>query len=295
MKTAFLLGLFAPTLVFATAFATTALANDKAICLSAASKGQRLRATHKLVEARDQLRVCAAARCPKVVQRDCANWLAEVEDALPSVVVTAKTGRGADLVDVKVSVDGEPFVSKLDGQAIPMNAGSHSFHFETPDGTTLDQQVLLKEGEKNQSVAVVLGPIPPPPSARSAPSNGSESAPVSSDSGGTSHAGKTAGWVLAASGVAGLGVGGAFGVIALGDKNSAHCNPSGVCDPGTVSGIKTAALVSDIGWIAGGVLMATGLALILFSPNGSGGHAASVRVVPVVTANGGGIAAGGSW
>ncbi|MGH7297561.1 MAG: hypothetical protein ACRELB_21670, partial [Polyangiaceae bacterium] len=71
-----------------------------------------------------------------------------------------------------------------------------------------------------------------------------------------------------------------------------------LCDPGKASGIKSAALVSDIGWISGGVLLATGAALVLFAP---GGHtegaagAAGVRVAPIAIAGGGGALLGGSW
>jgi hypothetical protein len=285
MKTGFLVGLLVPTALVATA----ALADDKAACLDAASKGQRLRDTHKLAEAREQLRVCAAAHCPAVVQSDCANWLADVEKALPSVVLSAKTAAGADLVDVKVSVDGQPLVSKLDGQAVSMNAGPHTFHFEGVDGTGLDLQRLLKEGEKNQAVAVVLGAAPPAPSA----SQGTVPAPEAPSR--SSSPWKTVGWVLGGVGVAGLGVGTVFGVLATGDKTRAHCDANNVCDPGTVSGIKSAALVSDVGWIAGGVLLASGAALVLFAPSASRKPTEGVGVVPVVTARGGEIVARGTW
>jgi hypothetical protein len=269
MKTHFLLGLLMPTVLLTTA----AFADDKAACMDAASKGQRLRDTHKLVEARAELRVCATAQCPSVIQSDCAIWLADVEKALPSVVVTAKDGAGADLVDVKVSVDGRPLASKLDGQAVPMNAGPHTFHFEGADGSILDRQVMVKEGERNQAVAVVLGAAAPTPSSTW----------------------KTLGWVLGGTGVVGLGVGTVFGVIAMGDKNGAHCDANNVCDPGTTRGIKSAALVSDVGWIAGGVLLAGGAALVLFAPSGSRKPESGVNVAPVVTASGGAIVAGGSW
>ena len=60
----------------------TSLADDKETCLDAVSKGQRFRDTHKLVQAREQFRVCAAATCPAVVQTDCAQWLDSVDKAL---------------------------------------------------------------------------------------------------------------------------------------------------------------------------------------------------------------------
>jgi hypothetical protein len=275
-----------------------AMADDKAACLDAAAKGQRLRGAHQLVEAREQMRACAAAQCPAVVQTDCARWLDEVEAALPTVVVAAKNGSGVDLFDVKVSVDGKLVASKLDGQGAAMNAGPHTFHFEGADGTSVDQQVMIKEGEKNQVVSVVLGASPAAaPGPAGLPATVPETAPA------TSSPLRTVGWVLGGAGMVGLGVGAVFGLVAMSDKNAAHCVDN-LCDPGKASGIKSAALVSDIGWIAGGVLLATGAGLVLFAPSGhaesaagtaSAQGAAALRVTPVAIAGGGGALLGGAW
>jgi hypothetical protein len=277
---------------------TPARADDKAACIDANSKGQRFRDEHKLVEAREQLRICAAAHCPAVIQTDCASWLAEVEKALPGVVVTAKNGAGAYLVDVKVSVDGQPLLSKLDGRAVPLNAGPHAFHFEGADGTSVDQQVFVREGDKNQPVTAVLGEPARAPSGSNAhavePVKPGANTDTSANAKTTSSPLKTVGWVTGGVGVVGLGLGAAFGLIAMGDKSGAHCDANNVCDPGSTSGIKSAALVSDIGWIAGGVLVATGAALLLFAPSGAPASA-GVRITPVVTASGGAVVVGGAW
>jgi hypothetical protein len=268
---------------------SVAFADDKAACLDASLQAQSLRAAHQLVEAREQLRVCATSRCPAVVAADCSSWLAEVEKALPSIVLSARSAAGADLVDVRVSVDGKPLVSKLDGQAMPMDAGAHTFHFEGADGPGLDQQVVVKEGEKNQAVAVVLGAPAPPP------------APVIHDRAAEgpqpSSAWKTVGWVLGGVGIVGLGVGTAFGVIALGNKSS-DCPTSDTCKVGSLSGLRSDALVSDIGLIAGGALLAGGVALVLFSPGASRespSAAGAVRVSPSLMAGGGGALLSGAW
>jgi hypothetical protein len=291
MKSRILLGLF----LAAMAQTTAAFGDDKAACLDAASKGQRLKATHKLVDARDQLRVCAASQCPAVVQSDCANWLAEVESALPTVVVTARDGTGADLADVKVSVDGQPLLAKLDGQAVPMDAGPHTFRFErAKDDASLERQVIVREGEKNQAVAVVLG------AARAAPAPPSGATGVPSPGGGDRPAStpwKTIGWVLGGAGVVGLGVGAAFGLSAMGDKSSADCNPSNQCAPGPLGSARSAALAADVGFVAGGVLLAGGVALVLVGSGASATRetAGSVKVAPTVGASGGGLVLGGSW
>ncbi len=285
---------------------------DKAACLEAVSKGQVLREAHKLVEARDQFRVCARAECPAVVRADCTSWVVEVETALPTVVITAKNEAGRDLFDVDVSAEGQPLVSKLDGQAVPMNPGIHAMKFETADGASLEQKIVVKEGVKNQDVAVILHtrkspagavgatlPTSPPAGANEAPAadEAVPSVPAQANEGGGSSAWRTVGWVATAVGVAGLGVGTAFGVVAISDKSSAHCDSSNACDAGPLNDAKSAATVSTVGLIAGGALLAGGVALVLSAPKGDKpeARAASLKLAPLVGARDGGLPLAGTW
>jgi hypothetical protein len=285
-------------LAAALAASTGAHADDKAACLEGASNGQALRRAHRLVEAREQFRTCSAQRCPAVVQADCLNWLDAVEKSLPSVVVAATDGAGAPRVDVKVRVDGELLQLKLDGRAVPLNPGLHVFHFEAGDGAGVEEQVLVREGEQNQNVSVVLKDANAPGS-NSAPDSAAAPATGTGEGGlpaaAESSFWKTVGWVLAGVGVAGIATGTAFGIVAIGDKNAAHCGADNLCDPGSLGGLKSAALVSDVGWIAGGAMLAGGLALVLFAPR-SGAPAAGVKVAPVLVGSGGAAAVvGASW
>jgi hypothetical protein len=298
-KTALALSLCASSLLLA----TPASADDKAACVQASSQGQTLRDAHKLVEAREQFRACSRKQCPGVVQRDCTGWLSDVERSLPTIVVSAKNASGGDLVDVAVSVDGAALTAKLDGQAVPMNPGPHTFHFEMADGTKLDQQVVVREGEKNQSVAVVIKPAAPVQAAVPAPAPAPAPAPeakpatvATPDSGGGSGTWKTVGWIAGGVGVVGVAVGVVFGFAAMSDKNNANCDSHNQCDSGPLSSARGAATASDIALIAGGVLAAGGLTLVLVAP---GAHEAtgtgSVRVAPMVGAGGGGAVIGTSW
>jgi hypothetical protein len=287
MKTRALLGLTS-ALVLA---APWAAADGKQQCLDAATDGQKLRDAHKLIEARDKFRLCAAAGCPAVVQGDCAGWLDAVEKNLPSVVLSAKTSAGTPVVDARVSVDGQPFATKLDGEALAINPGTHTFHFESPAGATHDELVVVNEGGKNQVIAVVLGgaaPAPQPAAVPQGPGGGTATGESSSSL-------KTWGWVIGGVGVAGLAVGAVFGVVAINDKSHAYCDSDNFCDPGTTSAIKSAALVSDVGWIAGGLLTAGGLGLVLFAPSGQSGAQTGVRVSPLVAAGAGGVSLSRSW
>jgi hypothetical protein len=128
----------------------------KAACLDSASTGQTLRDAHKLVLARVQFQICASATCPAGVQRDCVTWLAELDRTVPTLVLSAKDGAGKDLVDIRVSMDGQPLVSTLDGRAVAVDPGMHTFRFERADGTQVTEPTLVKEGEKAQPLAVVL-------------------------------------------------------------------------------------------------------------------------------------------
>jgi hypothetical protein len=268
---------------------TSAFADDKADCVDAASKGQTLRDEHKLVEARDQFRLCARGVCPAAVRNDCANWLDSAERDLPTVVITAKNGAGAPLIDVRVSVDGQPLASSFDGEAIPMNPGSHAFHFEAPDGTKLDQQVVVSEGQHNQPIAAVLGS---PTDKERALEQATVRSPSDRDPSSTL---KTVGWVAGGLGIVGLALGGTFGIIAIEEKSDAHCDANKFCDAGPLNSSKSAATVSNVGLIAGGVLLAGGAAIVLFSSHGQPERVASVKVAPTLASRGGGLVLGGVW
>ena len=250
---------------------------DKAACLDAVSKGQVLREAHKLVEAREQFRVCARAECPAVVRGDCTSWVVEVETALPTVVITAKDEAGRDIFDVDVSAEGQPLVSRLDGRAVPMNPGIHTLRLETADGGSLEQPIVVKEGVKNQDVGVVLHtrqsptaaaatlPVSAPPVANGAGVESGQAQPTERRGSG---AWRTVGWVAGAVGIVGLGVGTVFGVMAISDKSAAHCDASNACDAGPLHDANSAATASTVGIVAGGVLLAGGAALVLFAPGG---------------------------
>jgi hypothetical protein len=268
--------------------APSARADEKAICLDAATKGQRHRDLHRLVEAREQFRICASAGCPAVVQSDCGGWLQDVERELPTVVLSAKNADGADLVEVKVTMDGQPFASKLDGQAAAVNPGAHTFRFEGPAGASFERRVVVREGERSQPVAVVLAAGPATTVAApalTAPS--AEPRPSSSPW-------RSVGWVVGGVGAAGMATGLVVGAFALGDR-SAHCDAGNACDPGTASAIKSAALAADVALIAGGVLAASGLALVLLSPKGHPEPGPRAVLVPTMGRSGGGFVARADW
>ncbi|HEY2516347.1 MAG TPA: hypothetical protein VGI39_35995, partial [Polyangiaceae bacterium] len=78
----------------------------KSACVRAYESSQVLRQQGHHLDAREALRVCAREECPVLVRTDCANWLVDLEEALPSIVVHATTD-GVERNDVTVLVDGK--------------------------------------------------------------------------------------------------------------------------------------------------------------------------------------------
>jgi hypothetical protein len=270
-----------------------ALADDRSACFDAAAQGQTFRDQHKLVEARDRFRVCAQQTCPKSMKTDCAGWLDATEKELPTVVLSAKDGSGRDVLDATVTLDGHPLASKLDGQAVAVNPGPHAFRFERLDGTTATEQVLLKEGEKVRSIAVVLTRVasaapaavaPASPASLAAPAAaapaGADETPAASSPGGGM---RTAGWITGGAGLAGLAAG--IALVAVGGGDRGDCRSDGGCpNQAALDKYNRGTPLLNAGYVllaAGGVATAAGVVLWIASPgraNPEAGRRDGVRV-----------------
>jgi hypothetical protein len=283
----------------------TALADEKAICLDAVAKGQTFRDEHKLIEAREQFRVCARSQCPGVVQGDCVGFLDAVEKNLPSVVFAAKDGTGADLTDVSVSADGQAVVARLDGAALPMNPGTHTFVF-TRGAVTAKTSATILEGAKNQVVSATLRAaiapatvVPPAGSARSLAEPAPAPARVDANA---SEGSKGATWLpIAAMAVGGVGLatGVVFSVLAHGKRTDGdNLCTGGVC-PDAVAGqvgslnsdATTFGQVAVASYVVGGVALAAGVVLqIVKGPHAAKSGGTGLHVAPTVGPGTAGIA-----
>jgi len=180
----------------------------KLACAQSAEDAQQLRMDGKLVAAHARLLACARPACPAPVLRDCSAWLSEVETLLPTVVLGARDAHGHDVLSAQVSIDGVVVSRGLDGKAIAVDPGAHTFHFEAA-GATADESVLIREGEKGRVLTGILAgglqaPSPPPPLEPA-----STTAPVSPWT-----------WVLGGVGVVALGVGGYLELSVNSDASS---------------------------------------------------------------------------
>jgi hypothetical protein len=280
--------------LLAMAFASLpARADDPSACFDAAETGQKLRAAHKLIEAREKLRLCLAPTCPATMRTDCSTWFNEIESAIPTVVLSAKDATGNDVLEVVVTVDDRPLVNRLDGAAIPMDPGPHTFRFQWPDGTSRERRSLVVEGQKDLVIAVSLAPTGsvtggalPPPSAL----------PVRGEPA-TTGPWRTLGLVTGAAGLVGLTLGAVFTGVTIADKNAAGCDAAQKCtNYPSIGSARDAAPVAGSGLIGGGALVAAG-ALLLWLPRAPKERPSSgtLRVSPLLERQGAGARIEGSW
>jgi hypothetical protein len=259
-----------------------AFAFDRAGCFDAATEGQSLRDARRLVEARERFRVCAQDQCPSSMKGDCATWLDEVERSLPTVVVFVRSETSTDLTGVVVLVDGRPFISMLDGKSMPIDPGLHTFRFVWRGGAWIERQAVAVEGEKDMRISIAL-PAPVEPTETVHRSVAGPDPRL------------TLAWALTGAGGAAIATGAVAGLTAVVSKDAAHCDADRRCDAGPLGTARTAATVADVGFVAGGVLAAAGVALFLL-PAGQASSESAWTVLPLSPGGEGlGVSAQTSW
>jgi hypothetical protein len=144
-------------------------------CVDANTKAQSLRRERKFRAAREQLSLCVDVHCPAMVRDDCAQRLDELERVQPTIVFDAKDGSGRDLSEVRVTIDGKPLADKLDGAALAVDPGAHSFTFEVVGQPVVTRNLVLKEGEKLRRERIPMPGTRSPAGSMSAPAGAAPS------------------------------------------------------------------------------------------------------------------------
>ena len=221
-------------------------------CLAAPVDGQKLQRAGKLLDARDRFAICAVDTCPREVVDSCVRWMHQVDDALPSVVVAARDGRGHDLLDVRVSIDGKP-TADLGTQAVRLDPGPHTFVFVRSGSAAVDRQVVLRDGEKNREVLAAFG--------------------ASADSAGTMPQADAAQgerpvpalvWVVGGLSAAGLVSFATFGALGVAERGADNCGTG--CPLDQKSDVDSKYLVANISLGVGVVALAVATWLYLSRP-----------------------------
>jgi hypothetical protein len=267
-------------------------------CASASEDALSLQKQEKLSAAKERLLVCADTACPAEIRDECGRRLTATNDAIPSVVFDVKDASGNDVSQVRVTMDGALLIDHLGASAITVDPGEHTFRFEGADPSqAVEKKLVVRDGEKNRHLAVVLGGAPgvalgltTPPAGAQAPAPTPDQATPSTWSGQ-----KTAALVVGAVGIVGVGVGAAFGAMAFGEWKNAKNECVDSCGAGSQAqgdknNASTSATISDIGIIAGGVLVGAAAVVWFTAPSG-----AQVQVAPTAGPQGAGLTLRGTF
>ncbi|MEQ9321407.1 MAG: tetratricopeptide repeat protein [Polyangiaceae bacterium] len=189
---------------------------------------------------------------------------------------------------VAVTVDGATVPPALLGVARPTDPGDHLIE-ATVGGTKRAQRITLAEGARERVTLDMSGaagtPVQPQPPTHGpgpvSPVPPMPDEPPPADTGSSSVM-ATVGWVAIGLGGAGIVAGAIAGGLAIAKKGDLDDNcPGGECPPefhGDVDSFQTTRVVSTVGLIAGGVLAAGGVVLVLTAPGGDDGGHATVKL-----------------
>jgi hypothetical protein len=241
--------------------ALAADANRKA-CVEATEKGQTLRDDNKFSDARAQFLICSDTKCPAVIAKQCTEWLQKLEADQPSIAFRAKDAAGKDLIDVQVSVDGTPLTSTLDGKALNVEPGVHTFKYVHAGAPDIEEKVVVRIGEKNRFVDVTFANPNPTPAVVTPP-------PSTVASGGGFKVPLVA-WISGAVGLAGFGVMTAFAVMANGDESSLRTSCAPHCAQSDVDAIQTKLTLANVMMAVGIVGVGVAATTIIVANVGGG-------------------------
>jgi hypothetical protein len=221
-----------------TCVCSTAKAEDeRAACATTAEHAQELRAAHKLREAREKLVDCARPSCPNVVNRDCAQWLSEVNDVIPSIVVKAIDSAGRNITAASVWADGIKVLDALTGEPLTLDPGIHRIRLEAAGMQSVEEQVALSEGDHNGVVTLQLKPLAP-----------STPVLVPSRNSGSNRVMTALPYALAGVGIVALGSFTYFGIRGKSEADdlAAGCGATKTCSESQVDPVRHRLLAADI-------------------------------------------------
>jgi hypothetical protein len=209
----------------------------------------------------------------------------EVEALLPRIPSVVVTLQGASASEVTLTLDGAPLATALLGEPRPVDPGKH--RIEGRRGQQVVGADVTLSPSENKAVTLRFeggAGSAAPDAAPASPSDAAPGAATAATPAATadsvpsrSSMKKTLGWVALGVGAAGIAAGGIAGGLALGKKGELEDSPEcegTVCRRSTMQdeldSYSTLRTVSSVGFIAGGVLAATGVVLLV---TGSGSDA----------------------
>jgi len=249
-------------------------------CSASYESAQRERGQGKFLEATQAAQACSQIECNPLIVQECIKLLEQFHAETPTMVFSARNGRGEEIAAVRLEIDGKLVAEHIDGMAIAVNPGLHTFRFTTDGVDPVEIKHTARVGDKNRLIEVQLGkPEPKTPegaaaasTAPAAPPQAKKGIPVAS-------------YLLGGLGIVGLGAFTYLRLSASSDYNdlSESCSPR--CNPDDVDEIHTKYQLSYVGLGVG--IAGLGAAALVFAVSRSSEGTPTSEVAVVPTPDGG--------
>jgi hypothetical protein len=204
-------------------------------CLENHAQGQEFRLSSKLLQGRDAFLKCSATSCPAQIQRDCLNYLEQIQLQIPSVAFRVSAD-GVSRADVQVYVDGQLALDKLSGKALDLNPGSHDVKIVLPPFAPHEETLVVNEGDKFRMVEVKFASPVVAAAEHDVPQREMHRPiPVSS-------------YVFGGVGAAALISGVAWGLSSAGLKGDLENGCAPRCPKDSVDVLRQRSLIADVSW-----------------------------------------------
>jgi hypothetical protein len=263
----------------------------RAQCATAYEGGQEARRDGKFQLAAERLVSCSQPKCGEAISRECRQLYSSLQEAMPSVVFGARDEEDQDLVDVSISIDGKLVQKSIDGHAVTLDPGVHTFRFSSRALPAVDKVVAIREGEKFRLLSVTLGAATVPSSTAPHAADlgdtaaaGTVTAPAAADSSAKSaHGIPVASYVLGGVGVVGFAAFGYFRLSGFNDFNSLKDSCKTHCTEDDVASVRDKFTISSVSAVVGGAALGGALAVWLLNRSSSNQPAAAaVAVLPLM-------------
>lgn len=240
-------------------------APTKEQCIESHRGAQQAQNEGRLVHARELARTCTSLVCPGLVITDCARWLNDLDQRIPSVVFEVRVD-GQPNLSAMIIADGKRVQEWTRGEALRLDPGEHQFRFELAPYQPVIQKFLLAEGMRYRIVTAEFKSQAQP---LAAPRTTTPAAPVTSTEPPAVPMARPVPFaVYPLLGVGAIGAA-SFTVFSLLGKSKqsdleSSCKPN--CNDSDLDSMKTKYLIGDISLGVGAASLITAGVLYLARP-----------------------------
>lgn len=259
----------------------------RAQCAAAYEGGQEARRDGKFALASEQLVSCSQPKCGEAISHECKQLYSQLQEAMPSVVFGARDEKEQDLVEVSIAIDGTIVQKSINGHAVTLDPGVHTFRFTSKTLPPVEKVMAIREGEKFRLISVTLADANPLAPATSGGAGASAAAVATDGPVPAKHGVPVASYVLGGVGVVGLAAFGYFRLSGFNDFNSLKESCKSHCTEDDVSSVRDKFVVSNVSAIVGGAALGGAVAVWLWHRGASSSPPVGVSVLPLA---GGGAA-----